>query len=34
LGICDVIRKSPFFLAMNRCQIPTELLLKHDLYFD
>jgi NADH dehydrogenase [ubiquinone] 1 alpha subcomplex assembly factor 6 len=34
LGICDVIKKSPHMLAINRNQFPTELLLKHELYFD
>lgn len=34
LGICDVIKKSPYMMAINRNQFPTEMLLKHDLYFD
>jgi len=34
LGICDVIKKSPHMMALNRNQFPTEILLKHELYFD
>lgn len=33
-GICDVIKKSPYFLAQNRSYLPNEILLKYDLYFD
>lgn len=34
LGICDVIKKIPFYLAKHRSYIPTDILLKHNLYFD
>jgi hypothetical protein len=43
LGICDVLKKIPFYLAKHRCYIPTEVLLKvsfahstmqHNLYFE
>ena len=34
LGICDVIKKVPYLLAMHRGYIPTEVLLKHNLFFD
>ena len=28
LGICDVLKKSPFYLAMHRGYLPQNLLLK------
>ena len=28
IGICDVIKKIPFYLAKHRSYIPTEVLLK------
>ena len=28
IGICDVIKKIPFYLAKHRSYIPTDLLLK------
>jgi hypothetical protein len=28
IGICDVIKKIPFYLAKHRSYIPTEILLK------
>lgn len=34
LGICDVIKKAPYMLALNRNQFPSEVLLKHEVYFD
>ncbi len=43
IGICDIIKKIPFYLAKHRSYIPTETLLKviilllrlqHNLYFD
>lgn len=34
LGICDVIRKTPYYLAMQRGYIPNDLLLKHNVFFD
>lgn len=34
LGICDVIKKSPYLLAVHRGYLPVELLLKHNLFFD
>lgn len=34
LGICDVIKKTPYLLAMGRGYLPTEVLLKHNLFFD
>jgi len=34
LGICDVIKKTPYYLAVRRAYIPTEILLKHNLFFD
>ncbi|CDW87483.1 nadh dehydrogenase complex assembly factor 6 precursor [Stylonychia lemnae] len=34
IGLCDVIKKIPFYLAKNRGYMPNELLLKHNLHFD
>ena len=34
LGICDVIKKTPYYLAVRRGYIPTEILLKHNLFYD
>ena len=34
LGICDVIKKTPYYLAVRRGYIPSEILLKHNLFFD
>ena len=34
LGICDVIKKTPYLIAMHRGYIPTDLMLKHNLYYD
>lgn len=34
LGICDVIKKTPYYLAMHRGYLPTDIMLKHNLYFD
>ena len=28
IGICDVLKKIPFYLAKHRCYIPTEVLHK------
>jgi hypothetical protein len=28
LGICDIIKKTPFYLAKHRTYIPSELLIK------
>lgn len=34
LGICDVIKKLPFYLAMHRGYLPSDVLLKNNVYFD
>jgi phytoene/squalene synthetase len=34
LGICDVIKKTPYYLAVHRGYLPTEVLNKHNLYYD
>ena len=34
LGICDVIKKSPYYLAVHRGYLPIEILNKHNLFFD
>lgn len=33
-GIIDVLKKLKYYLAKHRQYIPTELLLKHGIYFD
>lgn len=34
MGICDVIKKTPYYLAMNRGYIPNDLMLKHNVFHD
>lgn len=34
LGICDVLKKTPFYLAVHRGYLPQDLLLKNNVYFD
>ena len=34
LGICDVIKKSPYYIAVSRGYLPTEVLQKHNVYRD
>lgn len=34
LGICDVIKKLPFYLGVHRGYLPQDLLLKNNVYFD
>jgi NADH dehydrogenase [ubiquinone] 1 alpha subcomplex assembly factor 6 len=34
LGICDVIKKIPYYLAVQRGYIPAEVLLRHNLMYD
>lgn len=34
LGISDVIKKTPYYIAMQRGYLPSDLLLKHNVYFD
>lgn len=34
MGICDVLKKTPYYLAMSRGYIPNDLLLKHNVFFD
>ena len=34
LGICDVIKKTPYYLAVHRGYLPTEILNKHNLFYD
>lgn len=34
LGICDVLKKTPYYLAVHRGYIPTDILMKHNLFFD
>ena len=34
LGICDVIKKTPYYLAVHRAYLPVDILLKHNLFFD
>ena len=34
LGICDVIRKSPYYIAIQRGYLPVDVLLKHNVQQD
>lgn len=34
LGICDVLKKTPYYLAVHRGYLPTEILNKHNLFYD
>lgn len=34
LGICDIIRKSPYYIAVNRGYLPVDILLKHNVQQD
>lgn len=34
IGICDVIKKIPFYLAKQRSYIPHEVLAKHNIHFE
>lgn len=34
VGICDVIKKSPYYLAVHRGYLPMDILLKHNLFQD
>lgn len=34
LGICDIIKKLPFYLGVHRGYLPQDILLKNNVYFD
>ena len=34
LGICDVIKKLPFYLGVHRGYLPQDILLRNNVYFD
>ena len=34
IGICDVLKKTPYYLAVNRGYLPNDLLIKHNVFFD
>ena len=34
LGICDVIKKTPYYLAMQRGYIPNDLMIRHNVFYD
>ena len=34
LGICDILKKLPFYLAVHRGYLPQDILLKNNVYFD
>lgn len=34
LGICDVLKKIPFYLGVHRGYLPQDILLKNNVYFD
>ena len=31
IGICDVLKKSPYYIAVNRSYIPVDVMMKHNL---
>ena len=31
LGICDVLKKAPYYIAVNRQYIPIDVMMKHNL---
>ena len=31
LGICDVLKKSPYYIAVNRGYLPVDVLLRHNV---
>ena len=31
IGICDVLKKSPYYIAVQRHYIPIDILLKHNV---
>eukprot|EP00354_Favella_ehrenbergii_P002507 CAMPEP_0170460036 /NCGR_PEP_ID=MMETSP0123-20130129/6533_1 /TAXON_ID=182087 /ORGANISM="Favella ehrenbergii, Strain Fehren 1" /LENGTH=71 /DNA_ID=CAMNT_0010724837 /DNA_START=464 /DNA_END=679 /DNA_ORIENTATION=- len=31
LGICDILRKAPYYIAVQRGYLPVDVLLKHNV---
>ena len=34
LGICDVLKKAPYYIAVNRGYLPIDVLMKHNVQSD
>ena len=34
LGICDILRKSPYYIATNRGYLPNDIMMKHNVAND
>ena len=34
IGICDILKKAPYYIAVNRDYIPVDVLLKHNVQKD
>lgn len=34
MGICDVLKKSPYYIAVGRGYLPNDLMVKHNVFFD
>ena len=34
LGICDVLKKSPYYIAVNRGYLPIDVMCKHNVQSD
>merc|ERR1719272_2649785 len=34
LAICDILKKTPYYLGVSRGYIPVEVLHKHNLFYD
>ena len=34
LGICDILRKAPYYIAVNRGYMPIDVMMKHNVQND
>ena len=34
LGICDILKKTPYYLAVHRNKIPLEIMARHNVFND
>jgi len=34
LGICDILKKSPYYIAVNRGYLPVDVMMKHNVQND
>ena len=34
IGICDILKKTPYYLAVHRNKIPLEIMARHNVYND